>query len=85
MPEGRRQTRRSDRDPFDHRVDRWNDDQRQQGRRHHAADHRHGDALYHLGTGAVAPHDRKQPGHDGADRHHLRAYALDRPAQRRVK
>ena len=26
----------------------------------------------------VAPHDRQQSGHDGDDRHHLRAHALDR-------
>ena len=72
------EARRSYRCSFDHRVDRWNDDQRQQRRRHHATDHRHGDPLHHLGAGAVAPHDREEPPHDGRDRHHFRPHALDR-------
>jgi hypothetical protein len=42
------QTRRSERKAFHHGVDRRDDNQGQHGRRHHAADHRHGDTLHDL-------------------------------------
>ena len=46
--------------PLDQRVDRRDHDQCQDGGRHHAANHRHGDAAHDLGSSAMRPEDRHQ-------------------------
>ena len=49
---------------FDHAIDRRDNDKSQHGGRCHPSDHRHCDTLHHFRTGAGAPHNRQQSGHD---------------------
>src|SRR6266852_890802 len=58
------------------RIDRRDDDEREDGRRDHPSHHRDGDALHHLGARARAPEDWQEAGHDGCHRHHLGPHAL---------
>jgi hypothetical protein len=56
-------------------VDRGIDDEFEQERCGDAADHRRGNTLHHVGTGARRPHDGKQAD-AGGERHELRPQAL---------
>ena len=53
-------------------------DQHVNQRRDHAAQHRRGQWLHHLGPHARAPHDRQQAGDDGGDGHHFGAQPQQR-------
>src|ERR1700737_5292752 len=63
---------------FPDEVQRGVDDQLENRGSDDAAHHRCGDALHHVGAGALRPEAGNQADEDGRDRHHLGTDALDR-------